>query len=298
LDSVHALAASKLRLLSENVIEAQFAVPKAFPYKKESYLATLIVDGPKNGVSIMPAAVAIRPDSMQHDADATAANAWVSNPVVSLNSTPFVTFPYRGNLYETIRNTYFHVPLWFAMFLLFFISVIYAFRSLATGKSNFDHGAHAFALVGTVFGVLGLITGAVWAKNTWGAYWSFDIKQNMSLVAVLIYCAYFVLRSSFDDDARKARISAVYNIFAFTSLVPLLFVIPRMYDSLHPGNGGNPAMGGEDLDNTMRMVFYPAIIAFMLIGVWISQLWYRYLCLTDLSRRISRKRPQKTRKDA
>jgi heme exporter protein C len=48
-----------------------------------------------------------------------------------------------------------------------------------------------------------------------------------------------------------------------------------MTDSLHPGNGGNPALGGEDLDNTMRMVFYPAVIGFILLGLWISQLVYR-----------------------
>ncbi|HMP31223.1 MAG TPA: cytochrome c assembly protein, partial [Saprospiraceae bacterium] len=56
---------------------------------------------------------------------------------------------------------------------------------------------------------------------------------------------------------------------------PLIFVIPRLYDSLHPGNGGNPALGGEDLDNTLRMFFYPSIIGLILIGVWIATLKYR-----------------------
>src|SRR5690606_31379887 len=97
--------------------------------------------------------------------------------------------------------------------------------------------------------------------------------------AILIYLAYFVLRSSFDDFDKRARIAAVYNIFAFAALIPLLFVIPRMTDSLHPGSGGNPAMGGEDLDNTMRMIFYPAIIGWTLMGVWISQILFRILRL-------------------
>ena len=68
---------------------------------------------------------------------------------------------------------------------------------------------------------------------------------------------------------------AVYNIFAFAILIPLLFVLPRMTDSLHPGNGGNPAFGNYDLDSNMRMVFYPAVIGWILISSWIAQLRFR-----------------------
>jgi heme exporter protein C len=67
----------------------------------------------------------------------------------------------------------------------------------------------------------------------------------------------------------------VYNIFAFGALVPLIYVVPRLTDSLHPGAGGNPAFGSEDLDNTMRMVFYPAILGWTLLGFWIASLAYR-----------------------
>jgi len=76
-------------------------------------------------------------------------------------------------------------------------------------------------------------------------------------------------------------LTSVYNIFAFASIIPLLFVIPRLVDSLHPGNGGNPGFGGEDLDNTMRMAFYPAIIGMTLLGLWISDLRYRLAIIAD-----------------
>ena len=98
---------------------------------------------------------------------------------------------------------------------------------------------------------------------------------------MLIYLAYFILRGSFDEEERRGRIAAIYNIFAFAALIPLLFVIPRMTDSLHPGNGGNPGFGGEDLDNTMRMVFYPSIIGWTLLGVWLASLAYRYMKLRE-----------------
>jgi len=174
---------------------------------------------------------------------------------------------------ETIRNLYFHVPFWFGMIILFTVSMVYSIRYLLNPmEKRFDISAVAFIEVGLLFGLLGIVTGGIWAQYTWGKFWSFDIKQNMSAIALMIYMAYFVLRASFDDEQQKARLAAIYNIFAFACLIPLLFVIPRLYDSLHPGNGGNPGFGGEDLDNTMRMVFYPAIIGWTLLGVWIANL--------------------------
>jgi len=88
----------------------------------------------------------------------------------------------------------------------------------------------------------------------------------MSATAMLVYCAYWFLRASISDVDTRARLSAVYNIFSFVCLMILVMVIPRFTDSLHPGNGGNPALGGEDLDNTLRAVFYPAIIGYTLLG--------------------------------
>jgi heme exporter protein C len=89
------------------------------------------------------------------------------------------------------------------------------------------------------------------------------------------------LRGMHQDQDRRARFSAGFSIFAFTALIPLVFVIPRLTDSLHPGNGGNPALGGEDLDNTLRMFFYPSIIALTIIGLWMSQLMIRANRLKD-----------------
>lgn len=92
---------------------------------------------------------------------------------------------------------------------------------------------------------------------------------------MLMYIAYIILRGSFDDEQRRARISAVYNILAFAVFVPLIFILPRLTDSLHPGNGGNPAFGKYDLDSRMKMVLYPAFIGFTLLGVWITELRVR-----------------------
>ena len=181
-------------------------------------------------------------------------------------------------LQHSIRNLFFHVPMWFGMMILFLVSMIYAIIYLARPNSKADVYSVEFARTGTVYGVLGLITGAIWANYQWGAPWSGDPKQNGSLIAILIYCAYFVLRGSMNDDEKKARIGAVYNIFAFFMLFPTIWILPRMAESLHPGgqgSEGNPGLNGNDLAPSMRIVFWPAVIGWTLLAVWITTLRIR-----------------------
>ncbi len=175
-------------------------------------------------------------------------------------------------LNESIRNLYFHVPMWFTMILLFGVSAYYSIRYLRSGNLKDDIVSSEFNQVGIVFGILGLVTGMIWANYTWGEPWSNDPKQNSSAIAMLIYMAYFVLRGSIQDDKQKARLSAVFNLLAFGMLIPLLFILPRLTDSLHPGNGGNPGFNAYDLDSQMRLVFYPAVVGWFLLGLWISNI--------------------------
>lgn len=175
-------------------------------------------------------------------------------------------------LNETIRVLHFHVPMWFGMILVFTGSVIYAIKYLRSNNSTYDIYSSQLANLGIAFGVLGIITGMVWAKYTWGEAWSNDPKQNAAAISLLIYLAYFVLRNSIKDEQQRNKISAVYNIFAFFLMIPLLFILPRMADSLHPGNGGNPGFNAYDLDSNLRMVFYTAIVGWTLLGYWIASI--------------------------
>lgn len=186
-----------------------------------------------------------------------------------------LTVPALPILHETIRNVYFHVPMWMAMFLVFGVSVFYSVKYLASGKEEYDLIAIECVNTGIIFYILGLLSGMLWARYTWGQYWSNDPKQNSAAIAFLLYCAYLVLRNAIDEEQKRARISAIYNIFAFPIMIVLLFILPRMTDSLHPGNGGNPAFGKYDMTNEMRMVLYPAFIGWMLIALWIATLRYR-----------------------
>ena len=203
-----------------------------------------------------------------------------------------IRVPYVGNLYQSIRNFFFHVPMWFGQLALFSLSLYYSIAYLRKQNLKYDIYAAEFAKTGIVFGILGLITGSIWATFTWGEPWSNDPKQICAAIAELIYFAYIVLRGSMTDIDRKARVSAVYNIFSFFIYIPLIFIIPRLVQSLHPGGmegaegGGNPALGGASLDGTMRMIFWPAVLGWVLLGYWISNLKIR-LQLLDLKNLIN-----------
>ena len=197
-------------------------------------------------------------------------------------------------LNETIRNLYFHVCMWFGMMIMFIISFVYSIKYLASNKYVHDIYARSYASVGTVLGILGYATGAMWVTVTWmpdqhqslGAVLK-EPKLIGAAIALLIYAAYFVLRSSFTDMDKRARVSAVYNIFAFVMLFPSIWIIPRLVGSLHPGSpgsdSGNPALNKDDMDATMRVVFYPAVIGWTLLSVWIATLRIRIELLKEKS---------------
>jgi heme exporter protein C len=180
-------------------------------------------------------------------------------------------------LHETIRNLYFHVTMWFSMIFVLGGSAFYSIKYLSSGSVYDDMRAEHLASSGILLGILGIVTGSVWARFTWGGWWANDPKLNGAAISLLIYFAYVILRNSMDEEQKRARVAAVYNIFSFVLLIVFLMVYPRLnqVDSLHPGNGGNPAFSSYDLDKNMRLVFYPAVAGWIMIGLWIADLSFR-----------------------
>lgn len=276
-DSLQAIAGGNIRIESDTSLTADFDMPVTLPRQSPSVMLNAIIDHPGDGVSLLPDAVELLHDTTQHNSTAS----WTQNPVANLHIIKDFSYPYRNVIYESIRNTYFHVPMWFGLMFLFIASVWNSLQYLRTTSLDYDRKAASYAEIGLLFGLMGLVTGMLWANYAWGAPWSNDIKQLMTAVALLVYMAYFILRRSFDEVEKGARLAAVYNIFAFSSLIPLLYIIPRMFASLHPGATGNPAFGSQDLDNTMRLVFYPSILGFTGIGFWMAELRTRAKRIED-----------------
>ena len=183
------------------------------------------------------------------------------------------TIPEMNILEETARNLYFHVPMWFTLMAATVVSAYHSAMYLRTGDILRDVRAREAARVGMLFGLMGIVTGMMWARFTWyegtGKWWNFDPKQSMAAVLLLIYGAYFVLRSGIDVAEKRGRIAAVYNLFAVVTMPFLLYILPRQMKSLHPGAEGNPAFSQTDLAPAMRWIFYPAVLGFFALAWWL-----------------------------
>ncbi len=257
------ICAQSVQIRNRTELEATIAIPA--DVKSRNF--NLFVNSCYDGTMVLNNAIMLAGDMNNNATPTTGCEV-----TVATNSAGFHNFPNREILYESIRNLFYHVPMWWTMMLLFTISLIYSVGYLAGFNLGRDRIAGEAARVGIVFGVLGLLTGMVWAKFTWGAWWVSDVRLNGSAATLLAYTAYIVLRNSMNEEQKRARIAAVYNIFAYMLMLVLIIIIPRLTDSLHPGSGGNPGFSSYDLDHNLRLVFYPAAIGWMLLGVWILQI--------------------------
>lgn len=259
-------------LQPDNSIAARFGFNPSTTFDKRSF--DVVINNATDGTVALRDAVTLLTDTTTPTTGTLIGSAECT-PEVNVNKTAGLIFPYREILYESIRNTFFHVPMWFVMTMLAFTSLIASILYLAKGDMKWDIISHQAIVVALVFGICGLLTGMLWANYTWGRPWVNDPKLNGAAVGVMIYFAYLVLRGSITDEIKRARIAAVYNVFGLVIFMLFIYIIPRLTDSLHPGNGGNPAFSKYDLDSSLRMFFYPASIGWILLGFWIMSLLVR-----------------------
>lgn len=272
------VCATAVEMTSDRSLVATFNIANDIPLKRKKALFDLIVHDEQDGTFYLANGISV----VKHgDVEDMSYQSCVLP--FGISEAQYTTFPYREILYESIRNLYFHVPMWFTMAMLLLFSFVSSILFLGGNKPLYDVYASQAALVGLLFGTLGILTGMTWANFTWGEPWPNDPKLNGAAVGMLIYLAYFVLRGSLTDQLVRGKVAAVYNIFAFVLYIVFIFVLPRLTDSLHPGNGGNPAFGQYDLDNTMRPVFYSAAFGFIVLGHWIMSLRIRYVLLHQRS---------------
>ena len=279
-DAIRAfLRSDKLTIECSNITaqnNTQLTIQTTLPDTLPSNSWDLLVNAEKDGTLYLP-------NALFHEAAVSAMPEDLSFATPSINEEEifqedlYLHFPYQPRINESIRNLMLHVPMWFTMFLLMGIGFAQSIRTLRNGgyASLSDAKALSSIKVGVVFGILGLLTGSLWARFTWGAWWVNDPQLNGALVSVLIYSGYLILRSSITDSSQRARLSGVYSLFAFIILMVLLMILPRFTESLHPGKSGNPAFSKYDLDSSLRMVFYPAVIGWMMIGIWMYNLTLR-----------------------
>lgn len=263
--------AEKVSPVNNASLMLYFNFPASASKKLRETAFDIIVNNRKDGTITLREAVGI---ASAQGGD-SAADKEKCAPRVAVNKASAFSFPYREILYQSIRNIFFHVPMWFTMIFILMFSLVYSILYLRRGRMEDDIMASQAVYVALLFGLLGITTGSVWARYTWGSFWPNDPKLNGAAIGIIIYLAYVVLRGSLADEIKRARISAVYNVFAVVIFNLFILVIPRLTDSLHPGNGGNPAFSKYDLDSHLRLFFYPAVIGWAMLGFWILSIAVR-----------------------
>jgi len=177
--------------------------------------------------------------------------------------------PPQSTLGDISRIFYFHVPSAWVAVLAFAVGMFNSIGYLRKREMKFDIRAAASAELGLMFCILATVSGAFFAKKAWGTYWNWDPRQTSIFVLMLIYGAYLALRSAIDSEERRAALSAVYSILAFITVPFLIFVVPRIYDSLHPSNTVVNAGGKIQMLRPILTVFLVSLVCFTIIFFWL-----------------------------
>jgi len=180
---------------------------------------------------------------------------------------------------QTSRILFFHVPQAWIATLAFLLSMIASAVYLKKRTATADHVALSSAELGFLFCVLATVTGSIFAKATWGSFWNWDPRETSIVILLMIYGAYFALRSALGDPDKKRVFAAAYSILAFATVPFLVFVVPRITTSLHPEDTMNPANPGMD-PRTLR-VFLGSLLAYTTLFVWMLRLKIRLLKIEE-----------------
>jgi heme exporter protein C len=187
--------------------------------------------------------------------------------------------PVIPGLEEKARIIFFHVPTAWLSVVAFLTSMVYAIQYLRTRDLAYDIRSSAAAGRGFRFCILATLTGAVWAKFNWGSYWNWDPRETSIFVLLLIYGAYFSLRSAVETEEKRATLSSAYSIIAAVTVPFFIFIMPRIMTGLHPGAKGDPEGAGPvvefKMSPNMRVIFFSSLIAFTLLFYWMFTLRVR-----------------------
>ncbi|MDX2066056.1 MAG: cytochrome c biogenesis protein CcsA [Fimbriimonadaceae bacterium] len=179
---------------------------------------------------------------------------------------------------ELARIVFWHLPCALVGSFLWLAGQVCAVGYLHTKEARWDQRSISAMEVGTLFGVLAMVTGILFSKVQWGAWWNWDPRQSSYLMVLLIVSAYFALRASVDEPGRRASLSGVYAVASLVPVLFLTFIYPKLkvVQTLHP----NVIQGGElTFDPQYRVVFYAMLLLILGLGISLVNLRFRTLRL-------------------
>lgn len=181
---------------------------------------------------------------------------------------------------QSSRIVFFHVPIAWVATLAFLVSCVASIRYLRTRSMADDIRAEVASSLGLLFAILATVTGSIFARIMWGSYWNWDPRETSITFLLLIYAAYFALRGAVADPERRASLAAVYSILAFVTVPFLVFVVPRIYWSLHPDTIIN-VEAKLKMGSRMFEVLMGSLVGFSGLFVWL----YTVACRVEKIRR-------------
>jgi heme exporter protein C len=170
---------------------------------------------------------------------------------------------------------YFHVAAGWVGMLGFLVAVATSILYLRSKDSRYDVASVAGVEIGMVFMLINIITGSIWARPIWNAWWTWDPRLTTATIMELVYAAYLMLRQGIEEPERRARFGSVYAIVGFIS-VPLTFLSIRIFRTIHPvviGSGDPNATGAFDMTQKMSQTFMLSLVAFSVL--FVDLLWHR-----------------------
>jgi len=209
--------------------------------------------------------------------------AGITFPIVQ-SPQVWYEFPNIPGLEEKAKIIFFHVPTAWLAVIAFLMAMIYGVRYLRNKNLDEDAKSVAALQLGFIFCVLATVTGSIWAKFTWGAFWHWDPRETSIFVLLLIYGSLFALRSAVENEDKRARLSAVYSIFAFLTVPFFIFIMPRIMVGLHPGSANDDNAGPVidfKMNGNMQLVFYLSLTAFTILYFWMWNVGYKSLIIKD-----------------
>ncbi len=187
----------------------------------------------------------------------------------------FFYAPMEAVMGQVQRVFYFHVANAWVGMLGFFVAAVAGVLFLVKSDRKWDIVGLAAIEISFVFFFIAIVSGSIWARGSWGTWWTWDPRLTTAAIVELVYAAYFMLRQGIDDSDRRARFGAIYALLSVIS-VPITFISIRIFRTIHPviiGNGAAGAEGSFDMTAKMLQTFMFSLLTFSFI--FADLLWHR-----------------------
>ena len=194
---------------------------------------------------------------------------------LSALSMVFLYAPLEITMNYVQKIFYFHVATAWVGMLGFLAAAVAGVVYLIKHDQKWDIIELTAVEISLVFFLIAIAAGSIWARPTWGAYWTWEPRLTTAAILEMVYIAYILLRQGIDDPDRRARFSAVYTLVGAIS-VPITFMSIRLFRTIHPviiGSNSSATMGSFDMTSKMLFTMFYTLFAFSVI--FVDLFWHR-----------------------